>query len=44
MKPIKLVMSAFGSYAGVETVDFEKIQKWSVFDHRGYRGRKDYPV
>ncbi len=26
MKPIKLVMSAFGSYAGVETVDFEKIR------------------
>lgn len=26
MKPLKLVMSAFGSYAEVETVDFEKIQ------------------
>lgn len=24
MKPKKLVMSAFGSYAGVETIDFEK--------------------
>ena len=26
MKPKKLVMSAFGSYAGVETIDFEKMQ------------------
>lgn len=26
MKPRKLVMSAFGSYAGVETIDFEKMQ------------------
>ena len=25
MKPKKLVLSAFGSYAGVETIDFEKI-------------------
>lgn len=26
MKPRKLVMSAFGSYAGVETIDFEKME------------------
>lgn len=26
MKPKKLVMSAFGSYAGVETIDFEKME------------------
>lgn len=26
MKPGKLVMSAFGSYAGVETIDFEKME------------------
>ncbi|MGF0033333.1 AAA family ATPase [Bariatricus sp. SGI.154] len=26
MKPIKLVMSAFGSYAGKEVIDFEKVQ------------------
>ena len=25
MKPRKLVMSAFGSYAGVETIDFEQM-------------------
>ncbi|MDR1961791.1 MAG: AAA family ATPase, partial [Gracilibacteraceae bacterium] len=25
MKPLKLVMSAFGSYAGVETLDFARI-------------------
>ena len=25
MKPKKLVMSAFGSYAGVETIDFERM-------------------
>ncbi len=25
MKPLKLIMSAFGSYGGTETVDFEKI-------------------
>lgn len=27
MKPIRLVMSAFGSYGGVETISFEKMQK-----------------
>lgn len=27
MKPIRLILSAFGSYAGCETVDFEKMQK-----------------
>ena len=26
MKPIRLVMSAFGSYAGKETIDFSKVQ------------------
>ena len=25
MRPIKLTMSAFGSYAGVETIDFEDV-------------------
>lgn len=25
MKPVRLTMSAFGSYAGVETIDFEKV-------------------
>lgn len=25
MKPLKVIMSAFGSYAGVETVDFERL-------------------
>ena len=25
MKPVKLVMSAFGSYAGQETIDFEAV-------------------
>ena len=27
MRPIKLIMSAFGSYAGVEEIDFTKIRK-----------------
>lgn len=27
MKPIKIVMSAFGSYGGVEEIDFEKINR-----------------
>lgn len=27
MKPLKLVLSAFGSYGGCECVDFEKMQK-----------------
>lgn len=26
MRPIRLTMSAFGSYAGVETIDFEKVR------------------
>ena len=26
MRPIKLTMSAFGSYSGMETIDFTKIQ------------------
>ena len=26
MRPVRLTMSAFGSYAGVETIDFEKVQ------------------
>jgi len=26
MKPMKLTMSAFGSYAGQETIDFKKIK------------------
>lgn len=26
MRPVKLIMSAFGSYAGVETIDFTKMQ------------------
>lgn len=25
MKPVKLVMSAFGSYASQETIDFSKV-------------------
>ena len=25
MRPLKLVMSAFGPYAGEETIDFEKM-------------------
>ena len=25
MRPIKLTMSAFGSYAGVETIEFEDV-------------------
>ena len=26
MRPVKLTMSAFGSYSGVETIDFTKVQ------------------
>ena len=26
MRPIKLTMSAFGSYSGMETIDFTKIR------------------
>ena len=26
MRPVRLTMSAFGSYAGVETIDFEKVK------------------
>ena len=26
MKPMKLILSAFGSYGGTECVDFEKMQ------------------
>jgi len=26
MKPVKLIMSAFGSYGGTEVIEFDKIQ------------------
>ncbi|WP_027626258.1 AAA family ATPase [Clostridium lundense] len=31
MKPLKLIMSAFGPYAGVEEVDFRKLQDKNIF-------------
>lgn len=31
MRPIKLVMSAFGPYAGVETIDFEKLGERGLY-------------
>ena len=40
MKPIKLTMSAFGSYSGVERIDFTGIQN-GCFLITGYRRRKD---
>ena len=30
MKPIRLVMSAFGSYAEVTTIDFQGVQQLSL--------------
>lgn len=31
MRPLKLTMSAFGPYAGVETIDFEKLNDKNIF-------------
>lgn len=31
MKPLKIIMSAFGPYAGVEEVDFRKLQDKNIF-------------
>ena len=41
MKPLKLEMSAFGSYAGLVEVDFTKAGSGLFLDHRRYRSRKD---
>lgn len=38
MKPIKLTMSAFGSYAGVETLDFAKLGKSGLYLITGETG------
>ena len=38
MKPIKLTMSAFGPYAGVQTVDFSQLGGKGLFLITGYTG------
>ena len=41
MRPIKLIISAFGPYAECETIDFEKLgNKGTLFDYGRYRSRK----
>jgi len=42
MRPIKLIISAFGPYAECETIDFEKLGNKGLFDYGRYRSRKDY--
>ena len=39
MKPKKLVISAFGPYAGESTIDFEKLGEHGLLDYGGYRCR-----
>ena len=41
MKPLKLTMSAFGSYAGKNVIDFTGQQQGIFSDHRRYRSRKN---
>ena len=41
MKPEKLVISAFGPYADRTEIDFTKLGGQGIYDHRGYRGRKN---
>ena len=43
MKPLKLTMSAFGSYAGKNVIDFTGQQLGDFSDHRRYRSRKKRP-
>ena len=44
MKPIKLIISAFGPYAGVTPeINFEKFEG-TVSDSRGYRIRKNHNI
>ena len=38
MRPIELTMSAFGSYKGTETIDFNKIGETGVFLISGETG------
>ena len=38
MRPIKLTMSAFGSYAGVTQIDFTKFDKGSLYLISGNTG------
>lgn len=46
MKPIKLIISAFGPYAGVTPeINFEKFEERGlVSDSRGYRLRKNHNI
>lgn len=41
MKPLKLTMSAFGSYAGKNVIDFTGQQQGIFLIHRRYRSRKN---
>ena len=44
MKPIRLTFSAFGPYAGEETVDFSAFSDGLYLDRRRHRRRQDHPL
>lgn len=42
MRPIKLIISAFGPYAECETIDFEKLGNKGLYLITEIPSRKDY--